>query len=120
MAVSVEEAFAHCEARVKAHYENFPVGLFVPRKKRPFVYALYAFCRLSDDAVDLGTDKTSAVLRLRDRLKAWSLVDYLLRRDPSLLARLDEAGRDWRGAVSLCVFCLPVQMPASPSELEVL
>ncbi len=33
MPVSVEESFAHCEARVKAHYENFPVGLFVQRKK---------------------------------------------------------------------------------------
>ncbi len=31
-AVSVEEAFAYCEARTKAHYENFPVGLFVPRR----------------------------------------------------------------------------------------
>jgi phytoene synthase len=30
--------------------------------------ALYAFCRLADDAVDEGDDKTAAVLRLRDRL----------------------------------------------------
>jgi phytoene synthase len=52
MAVSVEEAFAHCEARVKAHYENFPVGLFVPRSKRPYVYALYAFARIADDFAD--------------------------------------------------------------------
>ena len=52
MTVSVEEAFAHCEARVKAHYENFPVGLFVPRKKRPYVYALYAFARIADDFAD--------------------------------------------------------------------
>jgi phytoene synthase len=52
MAASVEEAFAHCEARVKAHYENFPVGLFVPRAKRPYVYALYAFARTADDFAD--------------------------------------------------------------------
>ena len=52
MAASVEEAFAHCEARVKAHYENFPVGLFVPRKKRRYVYALYAFARIADDFAD--------------------------------------------------------------------
>jgi phytoene synthase len=51
-AVSVEEAFAHCEARTKAHYENFPVGLFVPRDKRPYVYALYAFARAADDFAD--------------------------------------------------------------------
>ena len=51
-APSVEEAFAHCEARAKAHYENFPVGLFVPRARRPYVYALYAFARAADDFAD--------------------------------------------------------------------
>jgi len=50
--ITVEEAFAHCEARVKAHYENFPVGLFVPRDKRPYVHALYAFARAADDFAD--------------------------------------------------------------------
>jgi squalene synthase HpnC len=52
MPASVEDAFAHCEARVKAHYENFPVGLFVPRKKRGYFYALYAFARIADDFAD--------------------------------------------------------------------
>jgi phytoene synthase len=51
-AVSVEDAFAYCEARTKAHYENFPVGLFVPRARRPYVYALYAFARAADDFAD--------------------------------------------------------------------
>src|SRR5512143_1327154 len=51
-AASVEEAFAYCEARAKAHYENFPVGLFVPRDKRPYVHALYAFMRTADDFAD--------------------------------------------------------------------
>jgi squalene synthase HpnC len=50
--VTVEEAFAFCEARVRAHYENFPVGLFVPRERRPFVHALYAFARAADDFAD--------------------------------------------------------------------
>jgi squalene synthase HpnC len=50
--LTVEEAFAHCEARVRAHYENFPVGLFVPRDKRPYVHALYAFARAADDFAD--------------------------------------------------------------------
>lgn len=54
MAVSltVEEAFAHCEARVRSHYENFPVGLWVPKDKRPYVHALYAFARAADDFAD--------------------------------------------------------------------
>jgi len=51
-AASVEEAFAYCEARAKAHYENFPVGLFVPRDKRLYVHALYAFARAADDFAD--------------------------------------------------------------------
>jgi hydroxysqualene synthase len=49
---TLDEAFAHCEARARAHYENFPVGLFVPRAKRPFVHALYAFARAADDFAD--------------------------------------------------------------------
>lgn len=49
---TLDEAFAHCEARVKAHYENFPVGLFVPKEKRRYVHALYAFARVADDFAD--------------------------------------------------------------------
>jgi len=50
--LSLDEAFAHCEARVRTHYENFPVGLFVPRAKRRYVHALYAFARAADDFAD--------------------------------------------------------------------
>lgn len=50
--IPIEEAFAHCEARARAHYENFPVGLFVPKAKRPYVHALYAFARAADDFAD--------------------------------------------------------------------
>jgi squalene synthase HpnC len=52
MATSVDEAFKVCEARVRAHYENFPVGLWVPREKRGYVHALYAFARAADDFAD--------------------------------------------------------------------
>ena len=51
-ALGVDEAFAVCEARVRAHYENFPVGLFVPREKRRYVHALYAYARAADDFAD--------------------------------------------------------------------
>jgi squalene synthase HpnC len=51
-ALTVDEAFAACEARVRAHYENFPVGLFVPREKRRYVHALYAYARAADDFAD--------------------------------------------------------------------
>jgi squalene synthase HpnC len=50
--LSVDDAFAFCEARVRAHYENFPVGLFIPRDKRRYVHALYAYARAADDFAD--------------------------------------------------------------------
>lgn len=49
---TLSDAFAHCEERVRRHYENFPVGLFVPKAKRPYVNALYAFARVADDFAD--------------------------------------------------------------------
>jgi phytoene synthase len=49
---TLEEAYTHCEQRVRGHYENFPVGLFVPRRKRKHVHALYAFMRVADDFAD--------------------------------------------------------------------
>lgn len=50
--LTLDDAFAHCERRVRAHYENFPVGLFVPKAKRRYVHALYAFARAADDFAD--------------------------------------------------------------------
>jgi squalene synthase HpnC len=49
---ALDEAFARCEGLARAHYENFPVGLFVPKDKRPYVHALYAFMRTADDFAD--------------------------------------------------------------------
>lgn len=42
----------------------------LPKKVRDPALALYAFCRLADDEVDLKAEKVDAVLRLRDRLDA--------------------------------------------------
>ena len=41
----------------------------LPQKVRDPSLALYAFCRLADDAVDLQQAKAEAVLRLQDRLE---------------------------------------------------
>jgi hydroxysqualene synthase len=49
---TLDEAFEHCEQRTRHHYENFPVGLFVPKAKRRYVHALYAFMRVADDFAD--------------------------------------------------------------------
>ncbi len=50
--LTLEQAFAQCEAQARAHYENFPVGLFVPRARQRYVWALYAFARAADDFAD--------------------------------------------------------------------
>jgi hydroxysqualene synthase len=52
MTMTTDEAFAVCLARVRAHYENFPVARFVPREKRGYVAAIYSFARAADDFAD--------------------------------------------------------------------
>lgn len=66
---SVAEAFAHCEALTRAHYENFPVGsLLIPKARRRHVYSIYAFARTADDLADEGYD--DATLTPAKRLQA--------------------------------------------------
>ena len=49
----LDEAYAHCERLARSHYENFTVGsLLLPRGVRPYLYAVYAFCRHTDDLGD--------------------------------------------------------------------
>lgn len=46
----------------------YAASKLLPARVRDPALALYAFCRLADDAVDLHEEKIDAVLRLRDRL----------------------------------------------------
>ena len=46
----------------------FAASLVLPRRVADPAIALYAFCRLADDAVDLGNDRVAAVVRLQERL----------------------------------------------------
>ena len=51
--IAIAEAYAHCEALTRAHYENFPVGsVLIPKSVRPHVYSIYAFARTADDFAD--------------------------------------------------------------------
>ena len=59
----------HCREAIRHGSLSFHAASRVlPRRVRDPALALYAFCRLADDAVDEGWDKREAVLRLRDRL----------------------------------------------------
>ncbi len=51
-------------------YTFFAASLLLPRAVRNPASALYAFCRLADDAVDNSSDHHTAVTRLRTRLFA--------------------------------------------------
>lgn len=49
----INSSFKYCEEIAKGHYENFPVAsLLIPKEKRKYVYAIYAFARAADDFAD--------------------------------------------------------------------
>lgn len=49
----INSSFKYCEDIAKSHYENFPVAsLLLPKEKRKYVYAIYAFARAADDFAD--------------------------------------------------------------------
>lgn len=58
-----------CRAMLQENSRTFfAASLLLPKAVREPSLALYAFCRVADDAVDLHEKKTEAVLDLRDRL----------------------------------------------------
>jgi squalene synthase HpnC len=62
------EAFAHCRRIALSHYENFTIAAWLlPRDVRRHIYALYAFCRHTDD---LGDEAPGDRLQLLDEWEA--------------------------------------------------
>jgi 15-cis-phytoene synthase len=60
---------AACHAAIRTGSLSFhAASKLLPKAVRDPALALYAFCRIADDAVDEGDDKAGAVLTLRDRL----------------------------------------------------
>jgi phytoene synthase len=60
---------AHCREAIRTGSLSFhAASRLLPAKVRDPALALYAFCRLADDAVDDSDDKAPAVLALRERL----------------------------------------------------
>jgi len=58
-----------CHARLREGSRTFfAASLLLPRRVREPAAALYAFCRVADDAVDLGTGCEQNLAILRDRL----------------------------------------------------
>jgi len=62
---------AACTAAIRTgSYSFHAASKLLPPVYRAQALALYAFCRLADDSVDLHDEKTAAVLRLGERLDA--------------------------------------------------
>ncbi|QGX97745.1 phytoene/squalene synthase family protein [Roseovarius faecimaris] len=60
---------AHCVEAIRHGSRSFhAASKLLPRSLRDPALALYAFCRLADDAVDLQAAKAEAVLTLHERL----------------------------------------------------
>lgn len=58
-----------CRLLIREGSKSFyAASLLLPERVRKPAYALYAFCRLSDDAVDANDAPSDAVERLRERL----------------------------------------------------
>jgi phytoene synthase len=71
---SIEAAYRHCEEVVGSQAQNFKYAfLFLPGGKRRGISALYAFCRLCDDAADEAgstEEKRGRLGEIRNRLTA--------------------------------------------------
>jgi hydroxysqualene synthase len=59
--------FKYCEKIAKGHYENFPVGWFIPKNIQKYIFALYAFARTADDFAD----EEHANGRRLEKLQEW-------------------------------------------------
>lgn len=61
----LKSAFRVCEQMARRHYENFPVGRFLPQPQRRHVAAVYAFARVADDIADEPSFHGDRAARLR-------------------------------------------------------
>jgi squalene synthase HpnC len=65
--VDAAAAFRYCETLARRHYENFTVvSAFLPRRLRPHMFSVYAYCRWADDLGDEIPDP-----QLAERLLRW-------------------------------------------------
>lgn len=94
-----------CRALLKGGSRTFHAASKVlPRRVGDPAIALYAFCRLADDAVDLGDNRAAAVDRLKERL------DRAYRGQP-----MDQAA-DRAFADVVAQFSIPRQVPEALLE----
>ena len=97
--------FSSCEELMRGGSKSFfAASRVLPQRVRSPAIALYAFCRLADDAIDLNTDKHGAMIELRSRL------EHIYAGNPYSVA----ADRALSEVVSQ--FNIPVTLPAALLE----
>src|SRR5579884_2814805 len=80
------EAYAWCRRYARGRQENFTVvSWFLPRPLRPHFFALYAFCRMTDD---LGDEAEGDRLALLDAWEADLRACYAGRREQPIFVAL--------------------------------
>jgi squalene synthase HpnC len=68
---ALTQAYRHCAALARAHYENFPVASrLLPRALREPIAVIYAFARTADDFADEGGRAPAQRLALLDEFGA--------------------------------------------------
>ncbi len=95
-----ERDLAHCVEAIRHGSRSFhAASRLLPARVRDPALALYAFCRLADDAVDLQPAKADAVLRLHERL------------DKAYAGRPEERPADRAFAAIIEGFDMPRELP---------
>jgi phytoene synthase len=95
----------HCAEAIRQGSRSFhAASRLLPHSVLQPAMALYAFCRLADDAVDLRSDKAAAVLRLADRL------------DRAYAGRPYDAPADRAFAAIVDTFAMPRALPEALLE----
>ncbi|MCS7220041.1 MAG: squalene/phytoene synthase family protein [Anaerolineae bacterium] len=89
---TLEQAYRHCEQITRAHSRTFFLATaLMPRGKRQAIRALYAFCRVSDEAADQAVDPRSALATWQAQMAD----PEAIAQDPVLLA-WDDTRRRFR------------------------
>jgi phytoene synthase len=97
--------YAACRAAIRVGSRSFhAASLLMPRMARDPAYALYAFCRIADDAVDDTEAKAEALEELRERL---ALAYMGMPADAPADRAFAQMVRDW---------CMPRDLPEALIE----
>ncbi|MBM04742.1 MAG: squalene synthase HpnC [Chloroflexi bacterium] len=90
---NIQESYTYCENLVKSHYENFTIGsLFLPKHIKNHLYAIYSFCRNTDDIGDSLFENKIEKLNNLDILEAELHKCYkkgYMPKDPFMIALQD-------------------------------